>query len=80
MNRSDVLDKINKLIKVENGSPITEEDKIVDSGIDSLGISILFMEIDAEYSIYPKEVFEAIDFSSYTVKEMIDEVIKSVHK
>ena len=80
MSREEVLAYVNKLIKSENGNAISEEDTIVSSGIDSLGVTIVFMELDGRYSIYPKEVFEVMDFSTITAKDIIDKVVDNVHK
>lgn len=80
MSREEVLAYINKLIKSENGNVISEEDTIVSSGIDSLGTTIVFMELDGRYRIYPKEVFEVMDFSTITAKDIIDKVVDNVHK
>lgn len=79
MNREEVLAYVNKLIKSENGNTISEEDTIVSSGIDSLGVTIVFMELDGRYRIYPKEEFEVMDFSTITAKDIIDRVIDNVH-
>lgn len=80
MNREEVLSYINKLIKSENGNPIQEEDLVVSSGLDSLGVTIVFMELDGRFHIYPKEVFETMDFSVVTSKDIIDKVMENEGK
>ena len=79
MNREEVLVYINKLIKTERGNPITEEDTIVSSGVDSLGVTIVFMELDGRFGLYTPEEFQELDFAVITAKDIIDKVVGNVH-
>lgn len=75
MNRHELLMELNELIESENGNHIDEYTKIVDSGIDSFGITMVFIEIEKKYNIYSKEEFKTIPFDTITPKEVIDRIL-----
>lgn len=75
MTRQEVADFVNELIVEEHGDEITEETKLVDSGVDSFGLTMILVSVDAEYDVYPKDVFKEIDFANITLGKIIDDVL-----
>lgn len=80
MNRSTLLNEINELIESEMGTPITEEDKIIDSGIDSFGMSMVILELNGKYGVYNQTEFENLDFANLTMADAIDRVLEEEQK
>lgn len=75
MNEEDVLHELNELIEEEHGTAIQIHDRVIDSGVDSFGITMVFVAIDNKYEVYGKEEFRKIDFSRITAKEVIEKVL-----
>lgn len=76
MNRQDILEFINNVIKEEHGKEVTEEQLLTDCGIDSFGYAILWTSVESEYDCkLSKEVMSTVDYAKFTVKDMIDMVV-----
>ena len=44
MSREELLAEINTMLENENAESITEERKLIDSGVDSLGLTMVLVE------------------------------------
>lgn len=76
MNRQEILEFINKVIEEEHGNPVTEHSLLIDSEIDSFGYAVFWLGIYHEYNIEEiKGIDAGIDYSTLTVKNVIDYVI-----
>lgn len=75
MTRAVLLNEINELIENEYGEPIEEHQKLIESGIDSFGLTMVVVELDQKYSIYPKEVFRNLAFEKITAESVIDDIL-----
>ena len=78
MNRAEILEVINNLIVEEHGEKITEEDSIVDSGVDSFGIIVVFTSLE---NMYPNFVFGTekemnLKYIYAPIKEIIDIILE----
>lgn len=77
--RADNLEFTNKILVTENAKAIKEDNLLIDSELDSFGYAILFIELDTKFGCFDKEYLDAIDYSSYTMKDLLDR-IDNVHK
>lgn len=75
MTREDILDTINELIEEEHGNAVGPEDTVISSGIDSFGITMVFVELNNKYNVYGKDEFKDIDFENITAGDIIDRVL-----
>ena len=76
----EVLDRINEIILEEEGSPITMEGKFQDVQLDSLGMLMLMVSIDAEFSIFDgksEEELQNFDHPGLTTKELVSKCVLS---
>ena len=71
MNKESILAYINELIEEEHGEPITYEDTLISSGVDSFGLTMVLVGVDHKYNIYPKDVFASLDFAKITANDII---------
>lgn len=69
-----LLKEINELLKEEHGNPITEIDRLVDSGIDSFGLTMVLLTLDQKYNLYTKEEFSKLDFENILAQDIIDRI------
>lgn len=66
MNQTDILTKINELIMEEGGNPVTIEDKLSDTHLDSLGRVSVLIGISCEF-----DIVEVEDTGALTIKELV---------
>lgn len=76
MTREELLDEINEKLEEEHAdNTITEKGALVDSGVDSFGLTMTLVDISNKYEIYPKEEFRNINFAKITAKDVIDKIM-----
>ena len=75
MNKEDILQYINDALEEEHGAPIGCEDTLISSGVDSFGLTMVLVNIDHKYNIYPKEVFSTLNFAEVTADDVIERVL-----
>ena len=46
--------------------------RVVDTGIDSFGVAMLFLELDTKYGCFPASEDQSSKVESYTVKDLVD--------
>jgi hypothetical protein len=78
MNRQEILQFINDIIETEHGTAVTEDDFLTDANIDSFATVMLFLELEGNFNAFPKKKFSSLNFHKLTIKEIIDEVEKSI--
>ena len=94
MNREDILATINKIIEEDYDDtyypyePLTEDNLLSDSNMDSFGYAMFWMNISQDYKIVKETGNEEIDnkasidyvnwidYKVYTVKDLIDRIEK----
>ena len=81
MNRQEILEFINEIIVEEHGNAVTEEQLLVECGIDSFGYAILWTSIEAKYGIrFSKEESSNIDYKTLTVRNMLDMIESKINE
>ena len=96
LSREEILEHINKIIKEDYDDtyypyePLSEEDLLTDSLMDSFSYTMFWLNISVKYSIVPKDdglsdkekekmaidYVNWIDYKVYTVKDLIDRIEK----
>lgn len=78
LTRDDVLSFINDVI-IENQGELSDEDTVIrESGIDSFGYAMFFLDLDDEYDCFPNEYlddFTPEEANKMTIKHVIDRVM-----
>lgn len=67
-----MLEFINEIIEDQEGIPVTIESKLIDSEMDSFSYAFFWAYINDKYPEFTAEYVDTIDYSVYTIKEMID--------
>ena len=80
MDRLAIKEFINKIVREEHGMPMrTEEDKLVDTGCDSFGITMVLLNLDQKYNAFNDEWIKNNPVEEWTLGSIIDRVISNVH-
>lgn len=81
MNRQEILEFINEIIVEEHGNAVTEEQLLIECGIDSFGYAILWTSIEAKYGVvFSKEESNNVDYTTLTVRNMLDMVENKINE
>lgn len=81
MNRQEILEFINEIIVEEHGNAVTEEQLLIECGIDSFGYAILWTSIEAKYGVvFSKEESNNIDYKTLTVRNMLDMIENKINE
>ena len=75
--KQEILDRINELIEEEKGTKVTIDDMFLDSKLDSLGVTLTLIALDADYG-YLKDVPEGKEFDGVDELSVKDLVKKCV--
>lgn len=75
MSKEKILEYINTALEEEHGEPIGYENTLISSGVDSFGLTMVLVNIDHKYNIYPKEVFSTLNFAEVTANDVIERVL-----
>ena len=68
------LDEINRLIRDEHGKRVKPSDKLVDSEVDSFGLTMVLLELDELYGCFGKEWFKETSIPDLTIQDMLDRI------
>jgi acyl carrier protein len=79
MDRIQILEFINEAIEDEHGEPATEDTKIIGTGLDSFGITMVLLAVDQKYDVYSKEEFSNLDIPNLVVRDIIDKVMEKTN-
>lgn len=69
-----VLRDVNMWLREQHGRSILYEDKLIESGVDSFGLTMVIMELDNKYECFSKEWMNSTDLRNVTVLDIIDRV------
>lgn len=79
MTREEILKYINKVVKKEHGKPVTEDNCILDTELDSFSYAIFWLSLENKYGkFYTEEEVNKLDYSKTSIKTIIDKVIDYV--
>ncbi len=82
MDNSQILEKLNEIIKDEKGCAVTMEDTLLDAQLDSLGIMIALITIDSEFEIFDQaeaeNALETLDVKNLTIKDLVEKCRLSI--
>ena len=77
----EIIQFVNKRIRQEHGKAMRDRaDKLVDTGIDSLGITIVILELESKYGILTDEQLTRIEIKDITLGDIIDMVLDENRK
>ena len=77
----EITQFVNKLIRQEHGKAMRDRtDKLVDTGIDSFGITMVILELENEYGILTNEQLARIEIKDITLGDIIDMVLDENRK
>ena len=68
----EITQFVNKRIRQEHGKAMRDRtDKLVDTGIDSFGITMVILELETEYGILTDEQLTRIEIKDITLGDII---------
>ena len=77
----EITQFVNKLIRHEHGKAMRDRtDKLVDTGIDSFGITVVTLELENEYGILTNGQLTRIEMKDITLGDIIDMVLDENRK
>ena len=77
----EITQFVNKRIRHEHGQAMRDRtDKLVDTGIDSFGITMVILELENEYGILTDEQLTTIEIKDITLGDIIDMVLDENRK
>ena len=77
----EITQFVNKRIRQEHGKAMRDRtDKLVDTGIDSFGITMVILELENEYGILTNEQLTIIEIKDITLGDIIDMVLDENRK
>ena len=83
MNRQEILDVINNVLSEEVDTiPITEENFLYESNLDSLGYAIFWITLNTEFGkrckitepVLSKDYLDTLNMNTYEVSELVDHI------
>lgn len=83
MKKQEILEQINQYILEEKGLPLKMPDLFISSELDSLGMTLALLAVDAEFPIFrdiPEGVdeFEALDIPNMTMRDLVNKCKLSI--
>lgn len=80
--QQQMLASINKIIREEKGSRVTEKSLLTDAQLDSFGITVLMLDIDAQYNIFGSldskiDPFSCIKYDTLTIQDTLNKQVIS---
>lgn len=77
----EITQFVNKVIRQEHGKAMRDRtDKLVDTGIDSFGITMVIIELEGKYGILTNEQLAKIEIKDITLGDIIDMVLDENRK
>lgn len=82
MSKQEVFDFINKCIVSEYGKPIGVNDLLIDSELDSLGMTLVLLQVNSKFNIFmdmPKDQseFDYLGIPTLTMRGLIAKCVLS---
>lgn len=72
MNDSVILDYINSVIEDEEGNSSTVDTLLVNTGLDSFGITMVLVTLDDKYNLWTTYELENMEFEDLTLGVLVD--------
>jgi hypothetical protein len=67
-----MLDRINEIILEQDGKEVSLNSKLIDSEMDSFSYAFFWAYVQDEYPEFTDEYVNVIDYTTFTIKEMVD--------
>lgn len=80
MDRIDILNYINKVIKKERGKEVTEDSMLADSEIDSFSYAIFWLSLENKYGKFYDDDLDKIPGSKLKIETIVNKVVENVVK
>jgi acyl carrier protein len=75
MRKQEILDRINEIIVDEKGQALTIDQNFLDSELDSLGVMIVIITLDAEFPIFKDipedDQIDYLDIPNLTMRDLV---------
>lgn len=82
MTKQEILNRINEIIQEEKGHPVNIDQLFKESDLDSLGITITLVTLDAEFPIFKNvpegQEFESLDIPNLTMRDLVNKCRLSI--
>lgn len=76
MTREEVTVYVNRIVREEHGMPMkVDEDKLIDTGVDSFGIVMVLLALEDKYGVYDKEELSKIVVEELTLGAIVNRVL-----
>jgi hypothetical protein len=81
--KKDILKRLNEIIEDEKGSPVGINDMFMDSDLDSLGVLLTIVTLDADYPFLPgnsddDSPLADLDVPNLTVRDLVKKCVLSI--
>ena len=77
----EITQFVNKVIRQEHGKAMRDKtDRLVDTGIDSFGITMVIIELEGKYGILTNEQLARVEIKDITLGDIIDMVLDENRK
>ena len=77
----EITQFVNKLVRREHGKAMRDKtDRLVDTGIDSFGITMVIIELGSKYGILTDEQLTRVEIENLTLGSIIDMVLDENRK
>ena len=77
----EITQFVNKVIRQEHGKAMRDKtDRLVDTGIDSFGITMVIIELEGKYGILTNEQLARVEIKELTLGDIIDMVLDENRK
>lgn len=82
MIKQSVFDTVNKIIVSEYGNSVSMNDLLMDSGLDSLGMTLVLLQLDTLFKIFknkPEDVseFDYLEIQTLTLRDLVNRCVSS---
>lgn len=77
----EITQFVNKVIRREHGKAMRDKtDRLVDTGIDSFGVTMVIIELEGKYDILTNEQLARVEIKELTLGDIIDMVLDENRK
>ena len=77
----EITEFVNKVIRQEHGKAMRDKtDRLVDTGLDSFGITMVIIELEGKYGILTNEQLARVEIKELTLGDIIDMVLDENRK
>jgi hypothetical protein len=70
-----IIKDVNNILTSENANALKNKDSLlIDSGLDSFGYAVLWIELNEKYQCFSVEYVNEIDYDNYRLRDIIERV------